>query len=65
MEKKLAKCIEDYSKQKVIGVSVCWNWNESEDTCMQALMENNAERERVHKGKKNAEKKDTLTSSPS
>jgi hypothetical protein len=56
LEKNLAKCIEDYSKQKVVGVSVCWNWKESEDTAMQALMKNNAEREAVHKEKKKQEK---------
>jgi hypothetical protein len=54
-EKKLAKCIEDYSKQKVVGVSVCWNWKASEDTCVQALMANNKERETAHIEKKKAE----------
>jgi len=57
LEKKLAKTIQDYSKQDVVGVSVCWNWKESEDTCMQALMANNKEREDRHIAKQKAEKK--------
>jgi len=57
LEKNLAKCVEDFSKQKVVGVSVCWNWKDSEDTCMQALMLNNKEREDIHKSKQLAERK--------
>lgn len=52
IEEKLRKCIADEYKQTVVGVSICWNWKESEDTCMQALMDDNKTREQVHKEKR-------------
>lgn len=57
-EDKLAKCIADYSGQTVIGVSICWNWKLSEDTCMQALNEDLRTREVGYKALKDKEKKD-------
>jgi len=57
-EDKLAKCIEEYSGQTVIGVSICWNWKMEQDKCMQALDEDLKDREDEHTTKKEQEKKD-------
>jgi len=51
IEDKLAKCIADYSSQTVVGVSICWNWKESEDTVVQALQADCNTREAAHKEK--------------
>jgi hypothetical protein len=57
-EEKLGKAIEDYCGKTVIGVSICWNWKMQEDTCMNALNQDLAAREKEHNAKKDQEKKD-------
>lgn len=57
IEAKLEKCIKDYTGQSLVGISVCWNWKESEDTCMQALQQDNKSRDDSHRLKKIEEKK--------
>jgi len=55
-EEKLRSCVANYTKQTVVGVSICWNWKNSEDVCVQALQEDMNARESEHKARKKAEK---------
>jgi hypothetical protein len=57
LESKVAECVSKYADVPVVGVSVCWNWKESEDVCMKALNLDLRGREEERKKTKDAEKK--------
>lgn len=37
IEERLTKCIADYTQQSVVGVSICWDWQNQEEVCVKAL----------------------------
>jgi hypothetical protein len=45
IEERITKCIADYTQQDVVGVSICWDWQEQEEVCTQALEQDLRDRE--------------------
>jgi len=37
VEERLAKCIADYTQEDVVGVSICWDWQNQAEICEKAL----------------------------
>jgi len=45
VEERITQCIADYTQQDVVGVSICWDWQEQEETCERALQQDLRDRE--------------------
>jgi len=50
MEKQLAKAVEDATSQKVVGVSIAWNYQEHEELIQEYLEQDMLKRDKKHQG---------------